>query len=574
MAKLGTLGRSVFKRTSNESMRLLVTTVIGVMIGLFIGISFPAASKTKLNFPSSIISYIEGKDSGITTESWMTHAWTSEFENNSNGTTKDDLEYDSNIKWHTRVKPSAYTARGFKNRIAVSDDTRVKPSAFVTGGFGNRIAVSGDTRVKPSAFVVGGFGNRIAVSGDTRVKPSAFVAGGFGNRIAVSGDTRVKPSAFVAGGFGNRIAVSGDTRVKPSAFVAGGFGNRIAVSGFVYFSENFGSIPAYPPFGGKCRELGLPTTLQERYESTSGFPYHATRACIELTHLVVCLAPGSLLPCYKSAYRWFSGPPQTPKMGFWVIPLLVVSTAPGFLLPCYKSAYRWFAGPPQTPKMGFWVIPLLVVSTAPGFLLPCYKSAYRWFAGPPQTPKMGFWVIPLLVVSTAPGFLLPCYKSAYRWFAGPPQTPKMGFWVIPLVVSTAPGFLLPCYKSAYRWFAGPPQTPKMGFWVIPLLVDLGKVTVIVSELPSTSNQNVGLPIRRKGKSLKKRSRTTQEEPEKRLVQPSQQASSVVVPDRNVVTSDRQEGSVVGRGEVEQLGGAGEATRATFTAGELCCCSRS
>ncbi|KAH0449467.1 hypothetical protein IEQ34_020159 [Dendrobium chrysotoxum] len=294
---------------------------------------------------------------------------------------------------------------------------------------------------------------------------------GFGNRIAVSGDTRVKPSAFVAGGFGNRIAVSGDTRVKPSAFVAGGFGNRITVSGFVYFSENFGSIPAYPPFGGKCRELGLPTTLQERYESTSGFPYHATRACIELTHLVVCLAPGSLLPCYKSAYRWFSGPPQTPKMGFWVIPLLVVSTAPGFLLPCYKSAYRWFAGPPQTPKMGNWVIPLLVVSTAPGFLLPCYKSAYRWFAGPPQTPKMGNWVIPLLVVSTAPGFLLPCYKSAYRWFAGSPQTPKMGNWVIPLlVVSTAPGFLLPCYKSAYRWFAGPPQTPKMGNWVILLLV--------------------------------------------------------------------------------------------------------
>ncbi|KAH0470406.1 hypothetical protein IEQ34_000129 [Dendrobium chrysotoxum] len=191
----------------------------------------------------------------------------------------------------------------------------------------------------------------------------------------------------------------------------------------------FRQHPGISPVWGKCRELGLPTTLQERVCTRAPvvFPYHATRACIELTHLVVCLAPGSLLPCYKSAYRWFSGPPQTSKMGFWVIPLLVVSTAPGFLLPCYKSAYRWFSGPPQTPKMGFWVIPLLVVSTAPGFLLPCYKSAYRWFSGPSQTPKMGFWVIPLLVVGTAPGFLLPCYKSAYRWFSGSPQTPKMGF---------------------------------------------------------------------------------------------------------------------------------------------------
>ncbi|KAH0465041.1 hypothetical protein IEQ34_005144 [Dendrobium chrysotoxum] len=45
-----------------------------------------------------------------------------------------------------------------------------------------------------------------------------------------------------------------------------------------------------------------------RMNNTSGFPHHATRACIGLTHLAVCAAPGSLLPCYESAYRWFSGP--------------------------------------------------------------------------------------------------------------------------------------------------------------------------------------------------------------------------------------------------------------------------
>ncbi|XP_020592387.1 uncharacterized protein LOC110032933 [Phalaenopsis equestris] len=103
MANLGTLGRSVFKRTSNESMRLLVTTIIAFMVGLFVGVTFPVANLTKLNFPSSIISYIEGKDSGVTTESWLNHAWTSEFENKLNGSTK--IYIPSNPKGSERLAP-------------------------------------------------------------------------------------------------------------------------------------------------------------------------------------------------------------------------------------------------------------------------------------------------------------------------------------------------------------------------------------------------------------------------------------------------------------------------------------
>uniref|UniRef100_A0A0E0FZH9 Uncharacterized protein n=1 Tax=Oryza nivara TaxID=4536 RepID=A0A0E0FZH9_ORYNI len=63
-------------RKPNESMRLLVVTVIGVMLGFFIGISFPAVSITKLHFPSSIVSYIEDKNSALTAQAILNHAWT------------------------------------------------------------------------------------------------------------------------------------------------------------------------------------------------------------------------------------------------------------------------------------------------------------------------------------------------------------------------------------------------------------------------------------------------------------------------------------------------------------------
>ncbi|KAJ4748702.1 lysine ketoglutarate reductase trans-splicing protein (DUF707) [Rhynchospora pubera] len=64
-------------RRSNENMRLVITTVIGAVIGFCIGISFPSVSITKLHFPTSIISYVEDKSSGISTQALLNHAWTS-----------------------------------------------------------------------------------------------------------------------------------------------------------------------------------------------------------------------------------------------------------------------------------------------------------------------------------------------------------------------------------------------------------------------------------------------------------------------------------------------------------------
>ncbi|XP_078169747.1 uncharacterized protein LOC144564102 isoform X1 [Carex rostrata] len=77
MAKLGgNLGRSGLMRP-NETMRLIFSAVIGVMLGYLFGISFPTVSITKLHFPSSIISYIEDRNSGITTQTLLNHAWSS-----------------------------------------------------------------------------------------------------------------------------------------------------------------------------------------------------------------------------------------------------------------------------------------------------------------------------------------------------------------------------------------------------------------------------------------------------------------------------------------------------------------
>lgn len=93
---------------SNEGMRLIFSAVVGVMLGYLFGISFPTVNITKvkwtnclscflvsftlfraqknlnghhnplqLHFPSSIISYIEDRNSGITTQTLLNHAWAS-----------------------------------------------------------------------------------------------------------------------------------------------------------------------------------------------------------------------------------------------------------------------------------------------------------------------------------------------------------------------------------------------------------------------------------------------------------------------------------------------------------------
>ncbi|KAG9446746.1 hypothetical protein H6P81_012874 [Aristolochia fimbriata] len=98
MTKMGSLTRSGFLRTPNETMRLVMTTVVGVVVGFLIGTSFPTASLTKFNFPTSIIpsidfAYIDDRRSGLRTHKILKQA----FDKQSNATEVHNLNDTSKI---------------------------------------------------------------------------------------------------------------------------------------------------------------------------------------------------------------------------------------------------------------------------------------------------------------------------------------------------------------------------------------------------------------------------------------------------------------------------------------------
>jgi len=55
-AKMGTIHRSGVSKKSHDSARLIITTIMGMVFGYFIGVSFPSVSLSKISLPSSIIS--------------------------------------------------------------------------------------------------------------------------------------------------------------------------------------------------------------------------------------------------------------------------------------------------------------------------------------------------------------------------------------------------------------------------------------------------------------------------------------------------------------------------------------
>ncbi|CAA2977193.1 uncharacterized protein LOC111366401, partial [Olea europaea subsp. europaea] len=68
-------------RRTNETMRLIVTTIVGIVFGFFLGVSFPTLSLTKVHLPSSLFSsidltYIEDKYSGLSTQALL-NMWSS-----------------------------------------------------------------------------------------------------------------------------------------------------------------------------------------------------------------------------------------------------------------------------------------------------------------------------------------------------------------------------------------------------------------------------------------------------------------------------------------------------------------
>ncbi|KAL0919094.1 hypothetical protein M5K25_011167 [Dendrobium thyrsiflorum] len=106
------------------------------------------------------------------------------------------------------------------------------------------------------------------------------------------------------------------------------------------FTENFGSLPASPPLGGNFRRLQS---------------HHVTRTCmvgVREHRSRTILSPTTLLERVWGLHVYLSerGAVVSPQAGTYEYPFLAVGVAPGSLLPCYESAYRWFSGPSQTPK--------------------------------------------------------------------------------------------------------------------------------------------------------------------------------------------------------------------------------
>lgn len=54
--KMGTIHRSGFSRRVNDGPRIIITTILGMVFGFFVGIALPSVSLTKIHLPSSIVS--------------------------------------------------------------------------------------------------------------------------------------------------------------------------------------------------------------------------------------------------------------------------------------------------------------------------------------------------------------------------------------------------------------------------------------------------------------------------------------------------------------------------------------
>ncbi|KAF9677867.1 hypothetical protein SADUNF_Sadunf08G0152400 [Salix dunnii] len=94
---MGIFSRSATSRKPNETIKIILTTFLGVAFGFLIGVSFPTLSLTKLNIPSNFIpsidsSYKEGKSLGLTPQSTL-----SSKGNNSSSTQAPNLNGTSKI---------------------------------------------------------------------------------------------------------------------------------------------------------------------------------------------------------------------------------------------------------------------------------------------------------------------------------------------------------------------------------------------------------------------------------------------------------------------------------------------
>lgn len=139
---MGIALRSAPLRRRNGTMRLIVTTFVGVVFGFFLGASFPALSLTSMNLPSSLFSsidltYIEDKYSGLSTQALL-NVWSSLKGNKGSSMDKNNstIWVSTNPRGAERLPPGIIASESdfYLRKLwgHPSEDLTIKPNYLVT----------------------------------------------------------------------------------------------------------------------------------------------------------------------------------------------------------------------------------------------------------------------------------------------------------------------------------------------------------------------------------------------------------------------------------------------------------
>ncbi|KAM7280796.1 hypothetical protein ACFE04_007930 [Oxalis oulophora] len=158
---MGTVTRSGNVRKPNEMMRVIVTTIVGVLFGFFLGVSFPTLSITKMNLPTSLfpsidITLSEEKYPGLSTRALM-NAWSS-FKGNRAGNPPIDISphakmwTPTNPRGAERLPPKIITSESDFNLRRMwgspSEDITIEPKYLLTFTVGYNQRYNIDAAVK------------------------------------------------------------------------------------------------------------------------------------------------------------------------------------------------------------------------------------------------------------------------------------------------------------------------------------------------------------------------------------------------------------------------------------------
>ncbi|XP_012085526.1 uncharacterized protein LOC105644698 [Jatropha curcas] len=138
---MGILSRSIVSKKPNETMRLIVTTFLGVVFGFLIGVSFPTLSLSKLNISSSLLpsadlSYVDDKKLGFSTNSWSSRKYNDSTKQRQNLNDTSKIWAPSNPRGAERLPPGIIEAESdfYLRRLwgKPSEDLTSTPRYLVT----------------------------------------------------------------------------------------------------------------------------------------------------------------------------------------------------------------------------------------------------------------------------------------------------------------------------------------------------------------------------------------------------------------------------------------------------------